>query len=68
VTSCKTMSKNYFVKESEFASFYGKINCFFMLRTLQSLGNFSHVVASRSSSKNARILNLQSISNHHNHI
>jgi hypothetical protein len=46
-------------RKSENPRFYGQNKLFLENPTLQSLGNFSHMVACRSSSKNTRKTNLQ---------
>jgi hypothetical protein len=52
VTSCRTMSKKKKVNKSEKPRFYGQNKLFFEHPAPQPLGNFSHMAACRSSSKN----------------
>jgi hypothetical protein len=62
VTSCKTKSKKK-VEKSEKPRFYGQNKLFFLDPTLQPLGNFSHMAACRSSSKNTGKMSLIPIFN-----
>jgi hypothetical protein len=52
------MSKKKKVKKSEKPRFYGQNKLLLEHPALQPLGNFSHMVACRSSSKNKRKMNL----------